>query len=184
MRRTLASRGFVLPKTPPKVGHARFDAASEWNALALRKVVAEFLAPEKAPFIMTGRQRDHAVKDIIDHAAVADGFPRNMHMAMGCMRIRPVQNSVVNEWLGIPIEDIWPVHKMLPQDMPPQTSVTTQSDGKAEENPILMGGDHIAPHVFCLPFVHAAPKRVNVRLAVAAAAIAAGLARFLLGGRQ
>jgi hypothetical protein len=190
---TLSSRGFELPAARPNVGRRDLDKIDGWHAMALRLVIRDFLEPDLAGSSIQG-PNSRLASDVINRAGARDGFEWMSH-EIHLTHSNPRARERVAAWIGVPVIQIWPHHveatsrpvrawhkAATVEALPPP--VTTQSDGKAEENPSLMGGDHIAPHVFCLPFVHTAPKRVNVRLAVAAAAIAAGLARFLLGGRQ
>ena len=107
-RRTLAQRGFILPSSVPMVGHARFDGRPEWNALALRKVVAEFLDPDGKPYRASASSRTCETKAIINREAERDGFGRYMHFIIGSARGTPGGGSEFFAWLGIPREQIWP----------------------------------------------------------------------------
>lgn len=107
-RRTLAQRGFTLPASVPMVGHARFDGRPEWNALALRKVIAEFLDPDGEPYQVSVSSRTCETRDIIDREAERDGFGTGMYCCIGGARIGRSGNSEFFAWLGIPREQIWP----------------------------------------------------------------------------
>lgn len=169
--RTLASRGFVLPAIPPKVGHAKYDALEEWNAYALRKVIAEFLAPELAPISVITAGRMSAAQAIIDQDALAEGFGANMHHVMGTMRIRPIRNSQVNDWMGIPVEQIWPHHA------PTTTQRKAGEIGakSVEANTTLMAPLYSADSAACNPFVHTVSKRLIGAGAAFTALVLAGL---------
>lgn len=104
MRRTLASRGFLLPATPPKVGILMFDQG-EWNAPNLRKTVLDFLEPGNS-FKVGNRPDLEPCGRIIDEAAALDGFGDRMYRAMG----NPTLRAHVAEWLGVSPHLIWPRH--------------------------------------------------------------------------
>lgn len=110
MRRTLAEQGFTLPPVPPKVGHARFDATGEWHIFALRKVIAEFLAPELAPIRVSLNAATCQSRSIIDAAAARDGFAARYGMFDEMRYVRGVYkpNGIFFAWLGLPFEAIWP----------------------------------------------------------------------------
>lgn len=160
-RLTLASRGFVLPKNIPTVGRKDLDCIAGWHTMALRLVIRDFLEPDLRGTAIQGVNSILA-NDVINRAAAADGFDwmtREIHRA----NCDPIARETVAEWLGIPVEQIWPHHartttkSLHAQRDTPAAEPTPATD--VEANTTLMAPTYSADGAACNPFVHAFSKR-------------------------